>query len=105
MTSEAVDKLVGLDEFVLSLDYAWNDDVGGRLPCEMIPDSVLPAAAERFYRRKMQEGLARSLHDLSTLEAEVLTLYSGLGELEPMTLEQIGAVFGRTREGVRQINV
>ena len=71
------------------------DDPGlGPAACRLPPDD------ERFYRRKMQEVLARSLHDLSTVEAELLTFYFGLGELEPMTLEQIGAVFGRTREGV-----
>ena len=40
---------------------------------------------------------------LTPREAKVLRLYFGLGNTEPLTLEQIGERFGITRERVRQI--
>ncbi len=43
------------------------------------------------------------MYQLSDGEARVLRMYYGLGENEPMTLEEIGMTVGRTRERVRQI--
>jgi RNA polymerase primary sigma factor len=45
----------------------------------------------------------RALSTLTTREADVLTLYFGLGNITSMTLEEIGASYGITRERVRQI--
>jgi RNA polymerase primary sigma factor len=36
-------------------------------------------------------------------EAKIVSLYFGLDDEEPMTLDQIGMRFGLTRERVRQI--
>src|SRR5690606_40961408 len=46
---------------------------------------------------------ALPIYTLSEREAKVLRLYFGLGDTEPLTLEQIGERFGITRERVRQI--
>src|SRR5690606_26320373 len=46
---------------------------------------------------------ALPIYTLSEREAKVLRLYYGLGDCEPLTLEQIGERFGITRERVRQI--
>ena len=102
---EAVGQLASLGEEVLSLDCAWNEEVEGRLPGEMIPDFSLPPADEPCHRREMQEALSRSLAELSTFEAEVITLYFGLGDQDPMSLQKIGDRFGRSRERIRQIKV
>ena len=40
---------------------------------------------------------------LSDREKEVVKYYYGLGDLEPGTLETVGAMLGVTRERVRQI--
>ena len=45
----------------------------------------------------------RALETLTPREADVVTLYFGLGEHQPMTLEEIGETFDLTRERVRQI--
>ena len=36
-------------------------------------------------------------------EARILKYYYGLDDSEPMTLEEIGEIFGVTRERIRQI--
>jgi len=45
----------------------------------------------------------RALNMLSVKEAEVIRYYYGICEKQPMSLEEIGDVFGLTRERVRQI--
>ncbi len=44
-----------------------------------------------------------SLSTLKEREAKILRLYFGLDDQDPMTLEEIGALLGITRERVRQI--
>lgn len=45
----------------------------------------------------------RALSTLTKREAEVISLYFGLNNTNPMTLEEIGEMFHLTRERVRQI--
>ena len=58
-------------------------------------------------RKLLQEFLRieinRALETLTPREADVVKLYFGLGEHQPMTLEEIGETFDLTRERVRQI--
>jgi RNA polymerase primary sigma factor len=55
----------------------------------------------------MEESLKveieRALESLSERESEVVKLYFGLNREHPLTLEEIGELFGLTRERVRQI--
>ncbi|GAA3780084.1 RNA polymerase sigma factor RpoD/SigA [Corallibacter vietnamensis] len=45
----------------------------------------------------------RALNTLSQREADVIRLYYGISNEQPMSLEEIGETFGLTRERVRQI--
>ena len=58
-------------------------------------------------RKLLHESLRieinRALETLTPREADVVKLYFGLGEHQPMTLEEIGETFDLTRERVRQI--
>ena len=58
-------------------------------------------------RSLVQESLRieieRALETLTPREADVVRLYFGLGDFQPMTLEEIGETFDLTRERVRQI--
>ena len=49
------------------------------------------------------EHLEEALSHLKERESKILRLYFGLDGNEPMTLEEIGALLGITRERVRQI--
>jgi RNA polymerase primary sigma factor len=51
----------------------------------------------------LQEEIKRALSSLTAREAEVVSLYYGLDNNDPMTLEELGEKFGLTRERVRQI--
>ncbi|MDP5099856.1 MAG: RNA polymerase sigma factor RpoD/SigA [Nonlabens sp.] len=58
-------------------------------------------------RELMHESLTleitRALETLSQKEADVISLYFGIGDQQPMSLEEIGETFDLTRERVRQI--
>jgi RNA polymerase primary sigma factor len=51
----------------------------------------------------LQEEIKRALSSLTAREAEVVSLYYGLDNNDPLTLEELGEKFGLTRERVRQI--
>ena len=70
---------------------------------EYLADDVSLAPDEQTHEKALTEAIERSLSGLKEREARILRLYFGLGEEEPMTLEQIGAHLGITRERVRQI--
>ncbi len=60
------------------------------------PDRVL-------LHESLRIEINRALETLTPREADVVKLYFGLGEHQPMTLEEIGETFDLTRERVRQI--
>lgn len=66
------------------------------LELDQIPEPVVESCeAEALCRAEVEERLARSPH------ADVVRLYFGIG-CEPMTLNQIGAMVGRSPETVRR---
>ena len=70
---------------------------------DLIEDSeaIVPADAVSFTLR--QEQLHRVLDTLSEREAGVVSMRFGLGDGQPKTLDEIGKVYGVTRERIRQI--
>jgi len=51
----------------------------------------------------LSDAVEEMLSTIKDREARILRFYYGLDNTEPMTLEQIGEIFGVTRERVRQI--
>ena len=70
---------------------------------DLIEDSeaVVPADAVSF--TLLQEQLESVLHTLSEREAGVVKMRFGLTDGQPKTLDEIGKVYGVTRERIRQI--
>ncbi|EFC83346.1 sigma-70 family RNA polymerase sigma factor [Parafrankia sp. EUN1f] len=96
--------LLALHQRVVGLDTPVGDGgdtvlgelVGLPAPPDTDPDTVLD-------RKWLRMAVARSLAELSPRNAEVVRLRFGFDDGEPRTLEQIGQVFGVTRERIRQI--
>ncbi|MFJ3190426.1 sigma-70 family RNA polymerase sigma factor [Streptomyces halstedii] len=84
-----------------SLDRIIGDDTA--LGDLIIGPSRLPGPAVVLIRKELQARLRHVLEHLSERERHVLVRRTGLDRDEPDTLEDIGVVFGVTRERIRQV--
>jgi len=69
---------------------------------EYIPEEHI-GPEEDLRRRILSERINDSLSMLTERQAKILELYYGLNGNRPLTLEQIGDMFGVTRERIRQV--
>ncbi|MDQ7794102.1 MAG: RNA polymerase sigma factor RpoD [bacterium] len=70
---------------------------------DFIPDDEAPAPAEAASFMLLKEQLEEVLETLTPREEKVLRLRFGLDDGRARTLEEVGCVFGVTRERIRQI--
>ena len=70
---------------------------------DLVPDEDAEEPLEQIADQMLTEHLAEAMDQLEPREQEVLRLRYGLGTGTPLTLEEIGQQFGRTRERIRQI--
>ncbi len=87
---------------VRSLDAAFKEEEDQSL-LDVLPDDRQESPENNVMRGCLRGQIDSALGGLAGREGEILRLYFGLGGEEPMTLDQIGARFGLTRERVRQI--
>jgi len=95
--------LLRLAQRPVSLETPCDDSEPDRCYGDLIPDDSLPSSDEILSCDELKAEISSAMHALTEGEARVLKMYYGLGGHEPMTLEEIGAYVGRTRERVRQI--
>ena len=86
----------------VSLDAPVGED-GQTAVGDMIADDEAEEPLEEIADKMLTEHLTEAMDQLEPREQEVLRLRYGLGTGTPLTLEQIGQRFGRTRERIRQI--
>lgn len=71
---------------------------------EMLPDSILPSPdAELVGTESLRIELSELLGALAPREAEILSMYFGLGRKQPLSLQDISDYLDLSRERVRQI--
>ncbi len=70
---------------------------------DFIPDESQPSPVDAASKQLLKDHLYEVLLSLSDREARVLKLRFGLDGTKQMTLEEVGKVFGVTRERIRQI--
>lgn len=70
---------------------------------EMLPDDKTPSPDSSMFNAGESELIQKLLGVLDDREAQILKMRYGLEDREPMTLKDIGAAIGLTRERVRQI--
>jgi RNA polymerase primary sigma factor len=86
----------------LSLEAPVGDD-GDTALGDFVPDAQGEEPAEVAARQLLRHELANLLAQLSARERRILELRYGLGNRQPLTLQEIGQEVGLTRERVRQI--
>lgn len=86
----------------ISLDQTIGDDGSSQFG-DFIEDSEAVVAVEAVAFTLLQEQLQAVLGTLSEREAGIVRLRYGLGDGQPRTLDDIGKIYGVTRERIRQI--
>ena len=85
----------------VSLDASWGEEDG---MCLLdVVENQHPSPEEEAMGRVLEADIEAVISSLDDREGEVLRLYFGLGGRERMTLEEIGVLYGITRERIRQI--
>ena len=102
ITEEEVAKTMSISQVHLSLDAPLTPGEDNRL-LDYLADTVNPTPDEQTFEKALTEAIEDSLCSLKERESKILRLYFGIDGSEPMTLEEIGALLGITRERVRQI--
>ena len=87
---------------VRSLDATFKEEEDHSL-LDVLADDRQESPESEVMRGCLRGQIDSALGSLLGREAEILKRYFGLDGEEPMTLDQIGARFGLTRERVRQI--
>lgn len=102
---ENVDKIedfMKMNQETVSMETNFGDDDGSTLK-DFIADGE-GLTPEQSTRQSILKEVFEELFDtLEDLEAEVLRLRFGLDGAKPKTLEEVGRMFGVTRERIRQI--
>ncbi|GAW94369.1 sigma-70 family RNA polymerase sigma factor [Calderihabitans maritimus] len=87
-----------------SLDAPATEDDDSTLK-ELIAIADYEGVEEQVMANILAEEINNVLRSLTDRESNIITLRFGLHNREPMTLEQIGQIYGVTRERIRQIEV
>ena len=100
--SERVREIFKIAQEVTSLEAPVGEDQESFLG-DFIPDESQLSPVDAASKQLLKDHLDEVLATLSDREAKVLKLRFGLEGNKQMTLEEVGKVFGVTRERIRQI--
>lgn len=102
MSESEVTELLKMAQDTVSLDSPVGDEDDNHLG-DFIADSNMAEPFEVTADTMLREQLETILETLTEREQEVLRLRVGFDNGRPMTLEEVGAIYGLTRERIRQI--
>ncbi|ETW97906.1 MAG: hypothetical protein ETSY1_20890 [Candidatus Entotheonella factor] len=100
-TPDEIDELKTALQPILKLNQAAADD--GQPLEEALPDEMQEKPEQLMATRQLQRLMAACLASLTEREARILQLRYGFDSGRPHTLQEIGAIFGLSRERIRQI--
>ena len=100
---DKVRAIIGLVREPLRLEAPLGDEGDGGKLGDLVADPRSPAPDEQLARERMQEQTRALLDLLTPREQQLLKLRFGMDGGPGHTLEEVGQVFGVTRERIRQI--
>lgn len=102
LTKEKIRMIYRISQDTTSLSTPIGDEEDSFLG-DFIEDETQPSPYEQTSSELLKDAIGDVLGSLDPREAEVLKLRFGLEGEEPKTLEEVGKIFGVTRERIRQI--
>ena len=101
-SAEVVEDAMKVSNHHISMDAPLRDEDDNSLYDIMLNDES-PSPDNELITNSLRKEIERTLSTLGEREAEIIKYYFGLNGYRQHTLEEIGDVFGLTRERVRQI--
>ena len=101
---ERVRELQRISQDTVSLEQPIGEEEDFSLS-DLIEDQTAEVPADAATRMLLNEAVKRALGELSEREQEVVRLRFGLDDGRIRTLEEVGQIFGVTRERIRQIEM
>ncbi|MDR3205383.1 MAG: RNA polymerase sigma factor RpoD [Deltaproteobacteria bacterium] len=102
MPLDKVRKVLKIAKEPISLETPIGDDEDTSL-VDFIADTESPSPTRAVMDLNLTEQVRKALDTLTPREAEVIRLRFGIGKSTDGTLEDVGKIFGVTRERIRQI--
>jgi RNA polymerase primary sigma factor len=103
ISEEEVEGTMHIANTHVSLDDPYSNDKDDNSLVDYLTDENQLSPDEDTYSNALVEDMEKALDTLSEREKSILTMYFGINGEEPLTLEEIGAELGLTRERIRQI--
>lgn len=100
---EKIHHIQKISQDVISLESPLGDDDEDSVLSEFIPDDKNLTPAQTANQALLKEKIKEVLIDLTSREQKILRMRFGLEDGIAHTLEEVGKVFGVTRERIRQI--
>jgi RNA polymerase primary sigma factor len=100
-TLEKVRKIMKVSDGTVSIETPIGDDAS-KLG-DLIADQKSPSPFAEFVNISLREEIDKTLSTLTPREEKIIRMRLGIGEKTDYTLEEVGDVFGLTRERIRQI--
>lgn len=102
LTEEKIREIMKFSQEPVSLEMPLGEESDSSLG-DFIEDNDAPAPADAAVFEMMKESIEEVLHTLTEREEKVLRLRFGIDDGRSRTLEEVGIIFGVTRERIRQI--
>jgi RNA polymerase primary sigma factor len=102
LSSERVRRVLKMMQEPVSLATPIGEEEDSRLE-DFIEDQTNPNPVQKTNHYRLQLEIEKVLNTLTSREADIIRLRYGVGVGYPRTLEEVGKIFGVTRERVRQI--
>ncbi|NLG27833.1 MAG: sigma-70 family RNA polymerase sigma factor, partial [Chloroflexi bacterium] len=100
--AEKVSQIIQVSREPMSLETPVGSEESSVL-VDFIPDETTASPPDETNREMLREQMQHELASLTERERDVLALRFGLEDGESHTLEEVGELFGVTRERIRQI--
>jgi RNA polymerase primary sigma factor len=102
LSAERVRRVLKMMQEPISLATPIGEEEDSRLE-DFIEDHNNPNPVQKSQQYRLQLEIEKVLGSLTPREADIIRLRYGIGVGYPRTLEEVGKIFGVTRERVRQI--
>ena len=104
VSTEKVEEVYHLIHTPMSLDYTVGEDDDTSVG-DLIADTEAISPEEIAIQQERREAILKVLNTLSEKEKEVIMWRFGLTDGEAKTLEEVGVMYGVTKERIRQIEI